>query len=302
MAKTLANSPHPPAVRPAPEPAAVQARDPAPADGAAATVRSRRPERQPAKDFVGSLARGLSVITAFDAEKPEMTLTEVAARTDLTRAGARRFLLTLESLGYVRRNQRLFRLGPKVLELGYAFLASTPVSEKARPYMREITAHTGESCSLSVLDGEDIVYIARSPAKRLLTLDVHVGSRLPAAYTSMGRVLLAFREPPIETELYLRGLELRPANRHSLKTAAALREELVRTRERGYALVDQELEEGLRSISVPVRDPAGNVIAAMNISVNASTAPVEKLTREFLPILKSTAEEIRATLDSRTPV
>lgn len=247
------------------------------------------------RDFVGSLARGLSVIRSFDAERPEMTLTEVAGRTRLTRAGARRFLLTLVELGYVRKNNRLFRLTPKVLELGYAYMSSMPVSERSLPYLKQVTERTGETCSLAVLDGDDVVYMARSPARRMLILGLHVGARLPASYTAMGRVLLAHQTDE-EIDAYVRRVQLHARTGYSITNKNALRTEFAKIRRQGYALLDQELEEGLRSVAVPVRDPAGNVVAAINISTHAGSVPTDKLMTQFLPELQQAAQDIRAAL------
>ena len=247
------------------------------------------------RDFVGSLARGLSVLRAFNADHPEMTLTEVAGRTKLTRAGARRFLLTLVELGYVRKNHRLFRLTPKVLELGYAFMASMPISESSQPYLKQITEQTGESSSLAVLDNTDVIYLARSSARRILMPGIQVGARLPATYTSLGRVLLAFKEEQ-EREQFLSSLTIEGRTRFSLTSKSALRKELSKVREQGYALVDQELEEGLRALAVPVRDPSNHVVAAINISTNAATVSLETMVKKFLPVLKKAATEIQATL------
>lgn len=247
------------------------------------------------RDFVGSLARGLSVLRAFNGDHPEMTLTEVAGRTKLTRAGARRFLLTLVELGYVQKNHRLFRLTPKVLELGYAFMASMPISERSQPYLKQVTEQTGESSSLAVLDKDDVVFLARSSARRILTPGIQIGTRLPACYTSLGRVLLAFKEE-LEREQFLSGLTLEPRTRFSMTSRSALRKELVKVRDQGYALVDQEMEEGLRSLAIPVRDPNNQVVAAVNISTNAATVSIETIVKKFLPVLKKAAGEIQATL------
>ena len=247
------------------------------------------------RDFVGSLARGLSVLRAFNADHPEMTLTEVAALTSLTRAGARRFLLTLTELGYVNKNHRLFRLTPKVLELGYAFMASMPLSERSQPYLKQVTEQTGESSSLAVLDDEDVVYIARSPARRIMLPGIQIGTRLPASYTSLGRVLLAFKDEQ-EREQFLTRLTLDSRTRFSLTSKSALRKELAKVRDQGYALVDQELEEGLRSLAVPIRDPSNNVVAAINVSTNAATVSLETMVKKLLPVLKKAAAEIQSTL------
>lgn len=246
------------------------------------------------RDFVTSLARGLEVLRAFGADTPVMTLSEVAARTGLTRAGARRFLLTLVELGYVYKNGRQFRLTPKVLALGYAYLSSMPLPQQAQPFLEEITAATNESCSLAVLDGADIVYLARSPARRILMVGIQVGTRLPAHATSMGRVLLADLEPP-DLDRYLRATRLERRTRHTLTDPERLESELARVRRQNYAIIDQELEEGVRSIAVPVRDPgSGRVVAAINISTNVAAVPKERLVKEFLPVLQGAAARISA--------
>ena len=252
-------------------------------------------EHVKSRDFVGSLARGLSVLRAFDHERPEMTLTQVAGRTRMTRAGARRFLLTLVDLGYVKKNQRLFRLTPKVLELGYAYMASMPISRLSQPYMKQITDVTGESCSIAVMDGNDVVYIARTQSNRFLRLGFHVGIRLPVAYTSAGRIILAM-EGDEAIDRYLQSVTLEARTRHSITNKAKLRAELLRIRKLGYAIVDQELEEGLCSISVPIVDSKNEIIATINVATNVATVSKEKLRDEFLPMLKKAAQGIQETL------
>ena len=258
---------------------------------------SEQPEKAKIRDFVGSLARGLSVLRAFDAEKPEMTLTQVAERTNLTRAGARRFLLTLVELGYVRKNQRLFRLTPKVLELGYAYLASTPLSRLSQPHLKHITDLTGESCSIAVLDGDEVVFIARTPANRFLRLGMHVGVRLPVSYTSAGRVIVA-TEGEEAIDRYLENTTLIPRTRHSISSKAALRAEMLRVRKQGYAIVDEELEDGLVSISLPIFDSSHAVIGAINTATNVAAVPQEQLKARFLPLLRDAAQGIQETLAS----
>ena len=254
-------------------------------------------QAEPAKmrDFVGSLARGLSVLKAFDEDKPEMTLTEVAGRTSLTRAGARRFLLTLVELGYVKKNHRLFRLTPKVLELGYAYMASTPISRISQPFLKQFTDATGESCSVAVLDGDQVVYIARTPGKRFLRLGFHVGVRLPVCYTSAGRMLIAC-EGEETINRYVDQVQLQPLTRHSITSKARLRTELMKARRQGFTIVDQELEEGLCSLSIPISDSRNQVLAALNTAVNVAAITRETLHDRFLPLLREAAEGIRDTL------
>src|SRR4051794_40251140 len=227
------------------------------------------PEDARAPHFVQSLERGLAVIRAFDEHNVELTLSDVARSTGLTRAAARRFLLTLADLGYVRTDGRWFSLSPRVLELGYAYLSSLSLPEVAEPHMERLVAEVHESSSVSVLDGEDIVYVARVPTSRIMTVSINVGTRFPAYATSMGRVLLAGLEEDA-LEAFLERVELRRLSPRTVKTARALRAELRRVRSQGWALVDQELEEGLRSVAVPIRDRGGRVVAAANVSAHAS--------------------------------
>ena len=259
----------------------------------ASTQAAGQPEK--IRDFVGSLARGLSVLRTFDEDKPEMTLTEVAGRTRLTRAGARRFLLTLVELGYVKKNHRLFRLTPKVLELGYAYMASTPISRLSQPFLKQFADVTGESCSVAVMDGDQVVYIARTPGKRFLRLGFHVGVRLPINYTSAGRMLVACGgEETINR--YVDSAQLQAMTRHSITGKAKLRAELLKAWKQGYSMVDQELEEGLCSLSVPVCDAKNQVIAALNTAVNVAAVNKETLLSKYLPLLRRAAEDIRDTL------
>ncbi|MGK5681698.1 IclR family transcriptional regulator domain-containing protein [Actinoplanes sp. URMC 104] len=245
--------------------------------------------RQP--HHVQSLERGLAVIRAFDATHPELTLSEVARICDLTRAAARRFLLTLADLGYVRTDGRLFRLTPRVLELGYAFLAGQSLPEVAAPHLERLVSQVHESSSLSILDGDDIVYVARVPTSRIMTVSINLGTRFPAYATSMGRVLLAAL-PDEELEAYAARVRLDRLTGRTVATVAALRAELDRVRAQGYAVVDQELEQGLRAIAVPIHDRTGAVAGAVNVSVHAARATVEAMRRRFLPPLLVTAAAI----------
>lgn len=248
------------------------------------------------KDFVNSLARGLAIIRAFDAEHAEMTLSEVADRTAMTRAGARRFLLTLAALGYVDRDGRKFRLAPKILSLGYAYMSSLPLAELAQPFLDKVTAETGESSSMAVLDKADITYITRSRAKRLLMVGIHVGTRLPACTTSMGRLLLGGLDNEA-LDHYLDEAEIHAYTARTITSKRKLREEIERAREQGYYILDQELEIGLRSIAVSVL-PAGSTIpiAAINIATNASTVSKKRLISEFLPLLRDAADQVSAVI------
>ena len=241
-----------------------------------------------APHFVQSLERGLAVIRAFDEHNVELTLSDVARSTGLTRAAARRFLLTLADLGYVRTDGRWFSLSPRVLELGYAYLSSLTLPEVAEPHLERLVAEVHESSSVSVLDGEDIVYVARVPTARIMTVSINVGTRFPAYATSMGRVLLAAMEEPA-LDAYLAGVELRRLSPRTVTSTDALRGELVKVRRQGWALVDQELEEGLRSVAVPIRDRNGAVVAAANLSAHASRMTIEAARRGLIPPLLATA-------------
>jgi IclR family pca regulon transcriptional regulator len=242
-------------------------------------------------DFVQSLERGLAVIKAFGPDRSRLTLTEVAQATGLARAVARRFLLTLADLGYVRTDGREFSLRPRVLELGYAYLSGLSLTEIAQPHVEELVARVHESSSISVLDGNEIVYVVRVPTSRIMTVTIAIGTRFPAYCTSMGRVLLAAKSDE-ELGRYLADVDLVAHTRNTVTDPRRLREVLAEVRRTGYALVKQELEDGLASIAVPVRDGSGAVVAAMNVSTNALRVDPETLVRDVLPLLKEAAKQI----------
>jgi IclR family pca regulon transcriptional regulator len=246
-------------------------------------------------DFVQSLERGLAVICAFDRDHAELTLSEVAATTGVTRATARRFLLTLERLGYVRSDGRFFSLTPRVLELGYAFLSSLSLPEVAEPHLEALVAEVNESSSVSVLDGGDVVYVARVPVSRIMTVAISVGTRFPAYATSMGRVLLAGLEPA-DLDAYLETVRLSKLTTRTVASVSGLRTELSKVRSQGYAVVDQELEEGLRSVAAPIRDRSGRVVAAINVSTHAARSSLESVRRTLVPPLLAAAARISADL------
>jgi IclR family transcriptional regulator, pca regulon regulatory protein len=249
-------------------------------------------------DFVQSLDRGLAVIRCFSSERPSLTLSEVAERTGLTRAAARRFLLTLQELGYVGSSGRQFSLRPRVLALGYAYLSSFSVAQIAQPHLEDLAEELHESCSVSVLDGDDIVYVARASANRIMTIALTVGTRLPPYPTSMGRVLLAYL-PDTERETLLSRAALRRLTEHTIVDLDRLREVLATVRGRGWAAVDQELEAGVRSIAVPIRDSSGKVVAAINASAHAARVPMRTLEKQFLPRLLDAAGHIDSELAAR---
>jgi IclR family pca regulon transcriptional regulator len=257
------------------------------------------PSRDSAGEFVQSLDRGLAVIRAFDAEHPQLTLSEVARTTGLTRAAARRFLLTLVELGYVRTDGRLFALRPKILELGYAYLSSLSLPEIALPHLEQLVERVHESTSVSVLDGDEVVYVARVPTKRIMTVSISVGTRFPAYATSMGRVLLAW-QPAEWLDGYLASAKLRALTAYTLADPESLRAELALVRERGWAMADQELEEGLRSVAAPIRDQAGQVIAAINVATNVSRTGAGELVERIVPHLLDIASLIEQDLARST--
>lgn len=248
------------------------------------------------RDFVAALASGLEVVMAFDETHTRMTLSEVAERTGMNRAKARRFLLTLHALGYVRKQQRYFELTPKVLQLGYSYLASNNYRGVIQQYLEDITRQCGESSSLGVLDGDDVIYLARSAAPhRLMAITLSVGTRLPAAYTSMGRVLLA-QLPDSELDSYLSQLTLTRYTDKTITDSASLKAAIQQAREQGYAITDQELDSGLRSIAVPVFDTHEKLIGAMNISTNAARVDMPTLLETYRPLLMEKAQLIRQSV------
>ena len=246
-------------------------------------------------DFVQSLERGLSVIRAFDAEHPKLTLSEVATSTGLSRAAARRFLRTLVQLGYMRSDGSRFSLRPKILELGYAYLSSLTLPEVAMPHLEQLVEQVHESSSVCELDGNEVIYIARVPTKRIMTVTISVGTRFPAYATSMGRVLLAAL-PPDALEQYLAEAVLEPLTANTVTDAGRLREILAEVAAQGYAIVDQELEEGLRAVAAPIRGAQDTGTAAINISAHASRVSVESLRTDIVPALLETARQIEADL------
>jgi IclR family pca regulon transcriptional regulator len=250
-------------------------------------------------DLVKSLLKGLAVIEAFDAEHPTMTLSEVAKKTDITRAAARRLLLTLVSSGYAMQDGNYFSLTPRVLKLGYAYLSSLGLWDVAESLMRELVEDISESCSAAVLDGADVVYVARVPSpKRIMSIKIDVGSRLPAHATSMGRVLMAAMPDQQLTE-YLKQMALPSYTEHTVTDPSKLRDIVEKTRTQGWAMVDQELEMGLRSISVPIHDNHGRIKAALNVSTHVSRYSDTEVIDTILPALTSCASGVSLYLGKK---
>ena len=244
-------------------------------------------------DFIEALARGLDVIRAFEPNRPIMTLSEVATATGLARPTARRMLLTLEELGYVRTTQSGFALTPRVLELGMAYIGSTSIWDIARPHMEQLVKHTGESSSLAQLDGSDIVYVARVAVPKIITLSVTIGTRFPALQTSLGKVLLA-ELPHDELERVL----AEPSRSGVVPLWQPTVEErdriLYEVQTRGWALTDEHLAHGIRSIAAPVHDGTDHLAAALNVTVHAAETSLGILTGKYLPLLLETAAAISA--------
>jgi IclR family pca regulon transcriptional regulator len=245
-----------------------------------------------------SLERGLTVVAAFSREHPRMTLSEVARMTDLSPATARRILLTLEELGFVRCEGRRFSLTPRVLSLGWSYLSSLDLWEIAQPVMQDVAAQAGETCTAATLDLPDIVAVARATPRRILTMNLQVGGRLPAHATAMGRVLLADLPRP-ELDAFLATAALAPLTERTIREPAALRRELGRVRCQGWALVDEELEIGLRSVAAPVRGADGRVFAALNLCTSSGRVSATEVRERLLPALLDGAQEISAALRRR---
>ena len=251
-------------------------------------------------DFVQSFSRGLSVIRAFGADRHRLTLKEVADETGLTPAAARRFLLTLVELGYVTRDGRSFSLRPKVLELGYAALSVLHLATLLRPCVEDLVAEVDESGAVSVLSGTRLVSLVRVPTRRMMTVTLPAGSWLPAYCTSAGRVLLAALDPAA-LDAYAGEVALEACTDRTVTDPAAWRSELARVARDGFAVVDQEMEDGLIAIAVPVRDATGAVVASLNCSVDAYRADRPAVEAELLAPLRRTAAQLELVVRASAP-
>lgn len=249
-------------------------------------------------EVVQAFVRGLAVIRAFDAENSELTLSDVARRAGVTRAAAGRFLRTLQSLGYVRNDGRSFALTPRVLELGYSYLSALSLPEVAQPHLEALSRAVGESASAAVLDGTEIVYVARVPVRRIMSVGITVGTRFPAAVTSMGRVLLAAASVE-ERDRILDATTFAALTPRTLTDPDAVRRELERVRAQGWARVDGELEPGLQSLAAPVRGREGAVVAAINVSMSSGRYTEADIIERLVPALLGAARDVEA--DLRTP-
>lgn len=243
-------------------------------------------------NMMTSLARGLEVIQAFSRQDRSLTISQISQKTGIPRAAVRRCLYTLNALGFAgSEDGRLYFLRPRILALGHAYLTSSPLARIAQPLLRRVSNELRESCSVAILDGYEILYIARASVSRIMTIDLDVGSRLPAAYTSMGRVLLAGL-PDAELDQHLAGVNAPAYTPNTLPNDGTLRAEILKVRAQGYALIDQELEIGLRSIAAPIRNMDGRVVASINVGAHASQISVDDLTGRILPALQTAAAEM----------
>lgn len=248
------------------------------------------------KDFLKTLSRGLSVIKSFDKENSKMSLSEVARKNNMSRASARRFLLTLQNLGYIIKDKDQFSLSAKILELGHQYLNNLDFIEVILPLMREVSRDLGKACSAAVLDGHDIVYIARIPSQhQILSVNLNVGSRLPAFCTSMGRVLLA-KMSDSDLEYFLQQSELKAYTSKTITDPSKLLSVIRKANTEGYSFVDQELEESLRSLSIPVHNRNGNVVCAINVGMPVGQVESEEIISAYLPVLKQAAKKAELAL------
>ena len=247
-------------------------------------------------DFMTSLARGLSVMQAFTRASPRMTSAQISNKTGLSRASVRRCLHTLQELGFVEiQDLKHFSLAPRVLTLSQAYTSSSSLPKAAQPILERLSSVLHESCSVATLDGDELLYVARAHVSRIMTVDLVIGSRLPAYCTSMGRVLLAHLPAP-ELEQYLGRVTLRRHTPRTVVSVSRLRKVLEGVRRNGFAMVDQELEDGLRSLAVPVRASGDEVVAAMNVGTHAQRMPIEEIESRFLPHLFAAAKNLSQAL------
>jgi IclR family transcriptional regulator, pca regulon regulatory protein len=246
-------------------------------------------------DFMLSLARGLAIIEAFEDRPEGVTVADISERTGLSRAAVRRALITLKILGYATSAGSIYRLTGRILRVGFSYLSSQPLAILAAPVLEDISNTILESSSLSILDGDEILYLARSATKRVMGIGLSVGSRLPAYCSSMGRVLLAHL-PEEKIHEYLEHVELKPLTTRTITDPIVLQAELRKIRQQGFALVDEELEQGLRSIAVPVSKRDGQVVASINSGMHTSRGSSADMITRILPALQRGAETIQRSL------
>jgi IclR family transcriptional regulator, pca regulon regulatory protein len=252
-------------------------------------------DKQQDKEFMATLAKGLALLGSFDKQRPTMTLSEAAKVTGFSRATARRILRTLAELGYVAQNGREFSLSSGILKLGFAYLATQSWIEQAAPLMRQLSEEFHESCSAAILEGTEIVYVARFPARRIMSVTLAVGTRLPAFHTSLGRIQLGFLDDA-EFWCRLRSLRIEAHTPSTITDVQALCERVREDHAQGFSIVDEELERGLRSIAVPIIDRAGQAIAGLNISTHSTRTTRNEMRERFLPRLRAVAEQISTSV------
>jgi IclR family pca regulon transcriptional regulator len=250
-----------------------------------------RPHDGHDKEFMNTLAKGLAVLSAFGKQRPAMTLSNAAGVANLSRATARRVLRTLAQLGYVVQDGRAFSLTPRVLELGFAYLSGQDWIDRALPMMKEVSEQLGESCSGSILQGVEIVYVARVPARRIMSTALAVGSRLPAFHTSLGRAQLGYLDGA-EIWRRLRSVPMEAYTPFTITDMQALFDRVRADREQGFSIVDEELEQGLRSIAVPILDRTGQAVGAINLSAHTTRTTRNEMREKFLPELRRIAQRI----------
>jgi IclR family pca regulon transcriptional regulator len=252
-------------------------------------------EKSQDKEFMATLAKGLAVLSAFDKQRPVMTLSQAAQATGFSRATARRILRTLAELGYVAQNGREFSLSSGILKLGFAYLATQNWIEQATPLMRQLSEQFHESCSAAILEGTEIVYVARFPARRIMSVTLAVGTRLPAFHTSLGRIQLGFLDDA-EFWCRLKSLRVEAYTPSTITDVQALYERVREDHAQGFSMVDEELERGLRSIAVPVVDRSGQAISGLNISTHSTRTTRNEMRERFLPQLRVAAAQISASV------
>src|SRR6201987_814144 len=257
------------------------------------TQRSPRPHHRDDKEFMATLAKGLAVLGAFGRQRPTMTLSAAAEVADLSRATARRVLRTLTQLGYVEQNGRSFSLSPQILDLGFAYLSTQSWIDRALPLMRELSERLGETCSAAILEGNDIVYVARVPARRIMSTALSVGSRLPALHTALGRVLFGYLD---EAEIWrrLKSQRIEAYTPQTITDLQALFDRIRADRAQRFSIVEEELEHGLRALAVPVLDRSGQAVGAINLSTHSTRTTRNEMRERFLPELTQIAEQLSA--------
>lgn len=273
-----------------------QVAKPAPPNAAPPPMVSQLNEFGGDPNFMTSLARGLLVVQAFSHRKRQMTISQLSKRTGLSRASVRRCLYTLAKLGFAGSDDgRSFYLRPRILALGHSYLSSMPLASSAKPVLEHLSRILHESCSIAMLDGLEIIYVARESVTRIMSIDLGVGSRLPAFCTSMGRILLA-NVPPPELEGLLQRVEFTQYTERTVKSVEKLRQVLQVVKRDGYSIVDQELELGLRSLAVPIQSPMGRVVASLNVGTHAHRVSLQDMQTRFLPHLRAAAQELSLLL------